>query len=170
MIKNKTKILDYIACPPEEVREIPDFFERVYEVNREIQQDIEATYKEAEQKEAVDSALGELIADRSKKFVTSIIREMDIRLDEYLLDFPEDKEVEKKWEGIKEKLLSVSLTKRRLQQVRGIWRDYKNNHKDWKRLLKDLSEFLEDKLSLDREGIPPYDSNLLKLITIDFIS
>ncbi len=95
---------------------------------------------------------------------------MDIRLDEYLLDFPEDKEVEKKWEGIKEKLLSVSLTKRRLQQVRGIWRDYKNNHKDWKRLLKDLSEFLEDKLSLDREGIPPYDSNLLKLITIDFIS
>ena len=50
------------------------------------------------------------------------------------------------------------------------WRDYKNNHKDWKRLLKDLSEFLEDKLSLDREGIPPYDSNLLKLITIDFIS
>ena len=170
MIKNKTKILDYIACPPEEVREIPDFFERVYEVNREIQRDIEATYKEAEQKEAVDSALGELIADRSKKFVTSIIREMDIRLDEYLFDFPEDKEVEEKWEGIKEKLLSVSLTKRRLQQVRGIWRNYKNNHKDWKRFLKDLSEFLEGRLSLEREGIPPYDSNLLKLITIDFIS
>ena len=118
----------------------------------------------------MDSALGELTADRSKKFVTSIVREMDIRLDEYLFDFPEDKEVEERWEGIKEKLLSISLTKRRLQELRAIWRNYKNNHKDWKRLLKDLSEFLEGRLSPETEGIPPYDPGLLKLITVDFIS
>src|SRR3972149_1482324 len=46
MIKNKTKILDYISCPPEETRVIPDFFEKVYEVNAEIVRDIEETYKE----------------------------------------------------------------------------------------------------------------------------
>ena len=170
MIRNKTRILDYIACPPEESRVIPDFFEKVYEVNAEIVREIEETYKEVEQRETVDPTLGELTSDKSKKFVSSIIREMDLRLDDYLLDFPEDKEVEKSWEEIKEKLLSVSLTKKRLQNLRAVWRDYKNNHKGWKRLLKDLSEFLEGKLSVEREEIEPYNPQLLKLITIDFVS
>lgn len=170
MIKNKTKILDFIACPPDEARVIPDFFDRIYEVNKEIVKDIEATYKEVEQRESVDPTLGELTSDKSKKFVSSIIREMDIRLDEYLLDFPEDKEVEKIWEETKERLLSVSLTKKRLQNLRAVWRDYKNGHKNWKRLLKDIVEFLEGKISIERDEIEPYDPSLLKLITIDFIS
>jgi hypothetical protein len=170
MIKNKTKILDFIACPPDEARVIPDFFDRIYEINKEIIKDIEATYKEVEQRESVDPALGELTSDKSKKFVSSIIREMDLRLDEYLLDFPEDKEVEKIWEDTKERLLTVSLTKKRLQNLRAVWRDYKNNHKSWKRLLKDLSDFLEGKISIERDEIEPYNPNLLKLITIDFIS
>lgn len=101
MIRNKTKILDYIACPPDEARVIPDFFDRVYEVNKEIVKDIEATYKEVEQRESVDPTLGELTSDKSKKFVSSIIiiREMDLRMDEHLFDFPEDKEFEKRWDG-----------------------------------------------------------------------
>jgi len=170
MIRNKTKILDYIACPPEETRVIPDFFEKVYELNAEIVRDIEETYKEVEQRETVDPTLGELTSDRSKKFVSSIIREIDLRMDEYLLDFPEDKEVEKRWEGIKERLLSVSLTKKRLQNLRAVWRNYKNNHKSWKRLLKDISEFLEGKLHMEKEKLPPYNPKLLKLVTIDFVS
>lgn len=117
-----------------------------------------------------DPTLGELTSDKSKIFVSSIIREMDLRLDDYLLDFPEDKEVEKSWEEIKEKLLSVSPTKKRLQNLRVVWRDYTNNHKGWKRLLNDLSEFLEGKLYMDRENLPPYNPGLLKLITIDFVS
>jgi hypothetical protein len=170
IIRNKTKILDYIACPPEETRVIPDFFEKVYEINAEIVRDIEETYKEVEQREAVDPTLGELTSDKSKKFVPSIIREMDLRIDEYLLDFPEDKEIEKKWEEIKERLLSVSLTKKRLQKLREVWRNYKNNHKIWKRLLKDISEFLEGKLHMEKEKLLPYNPGLLKLITIDFVS
>jgi superfamily II DNA or RNA helicase len=170
IIRNKTKILDYIACPPEETRVIPDFFEKVYEINAEIVRDIEETYKEVEQREAVDPTLVELTSDKSKKFVSSIIREMDLRIDEYLLDFPEDKEIEKRWEGIKERLLSVSLTKKRLQKLREVWRNYKNNHKSWKRLLKDISEFLEGKLHMEKEKLLPYNPGLLKLITIDFVS
>jgi hypothetical protein len=91
-------------------------------------------------------------------------------MDEYFLDFPEDKEVEKRWEGIKESLLSVSLTKKRLQNLRVTWGNYKNNHKSWKKLLKDISEFLEGKLHMEREKLPPYNPGLLKLITIDFVS
>ena len=170
IIRNKTKILDYISCPPEDTRVIPDFFEKVYEVNAGIVRDIEETYKEVEQRETVDPTLGEFTSDKSKKFVSSIIREMDLRMDEYLLDFPEDKEVDKRWEGIKERLLSVSLTKKRLQKLREVWRNYKNNHKSWKRLLKEISEFLEGKLHMEKEKLPPYNPELLKLVTIDFVS
>ncbi|NWF98579.1 MAG: SWF/SNF helicase family protein [Nitrospirae bacterium] len=170
MSKNKTKILDFIVCPPDEARVIPDFFDKVYEINKEIIKDIEATYKEVEQREAVDPALVELTGDKSKKFVSSIIREMDLGLDEYLLDFPEDKEVEKIWDETREKLLTVSLTKKRLQNLRAAWRNYKNNHKNWKHLVKDLSDFLKGKISIERDEIEPYNPNLLKLIAIDFIS
>lgn len=170
MVKNKTKILDFIACSSDEARVIPDFFDKVYEVNTEIVKDIEATYKEVEQRETVDPTLDELTSDKSKKFVSSVIREMDLRLDDYLLDFPEDKDVEKRWEEIKERLLSVSLTKKRLQNLRAVWRNYKNNHKSWKKLLKDITEFLEGKLYMVKEKLPSYNPELLKLITIDFIS
>jgi len=170
MLKNKTKILDYIACPPDEVRVIPDFFEKVYDVNAGIVKNIEATYKEVEQQQTVDPSLCDLTSDKSKKFVSSIIREIDLRLDDYILDFPEDKEVEKRWEETKEKLLSVSLTKKRLQTLRTVWKDYKSNHKGWKRLLKDLTEFLEGKLSVEREEIQPYNPCFLKLVTVDFVS
>lgn len=170
MLKNKTKILDYIACPPEETRVIPGFFEKVYEVNTEVMKDIEATYKEVEQRETVDPSLGELTSDKSKKFISSIIREIDLRLDDYLLDFPEDKEVEKRWEETRERLLAVSLTKKRLQCLRAAWRNYKNGHKDWKKLLRDISDFLEGKLAIDREEIQPYDPKWLKLVAVDFVS
>lgn len=118
----------------------------------------------------VDPALGELTSDKSKKFVSSIIREIDLRLDDYLLDFPKDKEVEKRWEETKERLLAVSLTKKRLQCLRTAWRNYKNGHKDWKKLLKDISDFLEGKLAIDREDIQPYDPKWLKLVAVDFVS
>ncbi len=170
MIKNKTRILDYIACPPDEARVIPDFFDRIYEINEEIIRDIEMTYKEIEQREKVDPAIGEISRDRSKKFVSEMVRELDLSVDEYLLDFSDDKEIEKRWEEIREKLLSVSLTKKRLQRLRAMWREYTKVHRDWKRLMKDISRFLEGKLSTERETIPPYDPQYLKLVAIDFIS
>jgi superfamily II DNA or RNA helicase len=170
IIKNKTKILDFIACPPDEKRVIPDFFDRVYDINAEIINDIEITYKEVEQSKLVDPAIGELTRDRSKKFVSDIIREIDIAVDEYLLDFPEDKKVEREWETLKERLLNTGLTKRGLQKLRVLWKNYKNNHKNWKKLLRDISEFMEGKLSVENEKLQPYNPALLRLVAIDFIS
>ena len=95
---------------------------------------------------------------------------MDLNIDDYLLDFPEDKEVEQRWEELKEGLLSVSLTKKRLQYLRTIWRNYKDVHKNWKSLLKEISYFLEGKVSTVREQIPPYNPKRLKLVAVDFIS
>jgi len=170
IIKNKTKILDYISCLSKEQRDIPDFFEEVFDINRKVVEDIEAAYKEAEQREIVDTSFNELTSDKSKKFVSSIIREIDLRLEDYLLDFPDDKKIEEKWEILKVKLLSISLTKKRLKHLRDIWRRYKDIYKNWKQLLNDISEFLEGKVSIEKDIFLPYDSRFLKLITIDFIS
>ncbi len=170
VLKNKSKILDFISCPPEETRVIPDFFERLYDINRDITRDIEADYKEVEQRDTVDTALSEINRDKGKKFVSSMIRDIDLIIDDYILDFPEDRGTETGWEDMKERLLTVTLTKKRLQKLRTVWRDYKKNHKSWKSLLGDLSEFLEGKVSVERKGIPPYNPDKLKLIAIDFVS
>ena len=169
-LKNKTKILDYIVCPSEEKRVIPEFFEKVYEVNMEIIKDIEATYREVEQQENVDPKISEISGDKSKKFIYTIIREMDLRLNDYLLDLPEGAEIEERWEKTRERLIAINLTKKRLQILRAIWRSYTYEHKDWKKLLNNISEFLEGKIAIEKEKILPYNPKLLKLITIDFIS
>jgi hypothetical protein len=50
------------------------------------------------------------------------------------------------------------------------WRDYRDNHKGWKKLLNDISDFLEGKSPIGKEEIQPYNPQLLRLITIDFVS
>ncbi len=168
--KRKTKILEYISCPPDEARVIPDFFEFVFEINKKIVEDIEYTYKELEQQQNVDPLLRYVSAESSKKFILKMIKEIDIRLDEYLLDFKEDKEWEERWNAIRDKLLEINLTKKRTKQLRAIWRAYTQAHKSWKKLIKELEDFLSDKTPINSETIEPFDMNKLKLITVDFIS
>ncbi|MEM4605938.1 MAG: hypothetical protein QW103_02805, partial [Candidatus Pacearchaeota archaeon] len=97
-------------------------------------------------------------------------REIDLQIDSYLLDFPEDTEIERKWEEIKDKLLKVSLTKKRLQALRSLWRNFKNSRMNWKKLISEISNFLEDKTFIHSEEIEPFNPNKLKLVVIDFIS
>lgn len=170
IIKDKARIIDFIECPPEDARIIPDFFNSVYEINKQIVEDIEHTYKEVEQKENVDPATVHMALDKSKKFINDIIREVDISLDENLFDSPEDKEFGQRWESIKEKLLNIPLTKRRLQDLRRIWKSYKKQHKKWQKLVNEISAFLQEKSVYDKEGIEPFDKAKLKLVAIDFIS
>jgi len=54
--------------------------------------------------------------------------------------------------------------------LRTIRRDYRKVCRDWKLLLRDISEFLAGKVPIEREGIPPFDPALLRLVTIDFVS
>jgi hypothetical protein len=170
IIKNKTMILDFIACLPDEKRVIPDFFEKIYEVNKIILEDIERTYREIEQKESVDKGYVEIAQDRSMKFVGSLIREIDILIDEYLFDFPEDKEVARDWEKIKDKLLKIPLTKKRQSELRKIWKSYKNNHREWRKLIRALEEFASQKSAFERIAPEPFNKDLLKLVAIDLIS
>lgn len=169
IIKNKTEIIDFIVCPPTEKRIIPNFFEKVYDVNATILEDIERTYKEIELSKAQDSTLKELSRSRSSKFIKSMITEIELQIDDYLTEFPEDGSIEKFWEPVKNKLLSIPYTKHRLKELRRFWRLYKKSG-DWQGLIKKLSGFVIEKGIHKKIPVEPYDPAKLKLVTVDFIS
>ena len=169
MLTNKSEIIDYISCQRKEQREIPDFFEKVYEANQEIVEDIERAYKEIELGQTQDSKLRELSKSRSSKFVKAMITEIELQLEEYLDEFPGDESIENFWELVKNKLIATPQTKRRLQDLRRMWRQYRKDA-NWKDLIKKLNEFLLEKWVVGKVEIAPFDRSKLKLVTLDFVS
>lgn len=169
ILRNKTEIVEYIACEPDERRVIPIFFDSVYEANERVIQQIKEEYEEIFIKEKIDSPLVELSRDKSTKIVSTVIREIEQSIDDYMEEFSDDSELLAKWEPIKEKMELIPYTKRRLSGLRKIWREYKKD-KDWKELIKRLDEFVEQKGEQSRRELESFDINKLRLITIDFIS
>ncbi len=117
----------------------------------------------------VARALVEYSKEQSTKFVKDLLREIELQLEEYLDEFPAEKHLEARWEVIRTKMLGIPLTKRRLRDLRRIWRRYRNG-KDWKKLVDELDEFLAQKGLQQREPIEPFDSARMRLVAIDFIS
>jgi len=169
LITNKTQIIDFISCPPKEKRIVPDFFNKVYDINKVVLEEIERNYKEIELSQTQDSILKELSGNRSTKFIKKMFTEIELQIDDYLTEFPDDTSIEKIWEEIKNKLLMVQYTKIRVKELRKYWRSYKKTG-NWKGLIKNLGDFAIEKSVIKREVIEPFDKSKLKLITIDFIS
>lgn len=169
IIKNKTEIIDFISCPPNEKRIIPNFFDKIYEVNEIIVGDIETSYRELEQEQTIDTELVKISKDKSAKFIRNIIKEVEIQIDTHLSEFPEERDVEETWDSIRIKLLSIPTTKRRLKILRKIWRGYKRTN-DWKKMITDIGNFLRGMGLIKKEKLKPFDKRLLKLVAIDFIS
>ncbi len=169
IINNKMEIINYIECTEKEKRIIPNFFEKVYDINSLIKDEILNSYKEIEQKQTVDTGLSELSRDRSTKFINKIVMGIEQELDKYLDEFPEDRNLEMEWQPVKNRLTSIPFTKKRLRVLRKIHKDYKRD-KDWKKIIKLLHEFLKEKGIRKKEALKPFDSSLLKLVVIDFIS
>lgn len=171
LIRNKSEILKFIACPPDEKRVIPDFFEEVFRINKIIIQEIERTYKEHEliERELVSQPVDS--GAPSEKFVRKMIEELDYLIEQYLFEFPEDREVVDFWERTRAQLVQIRLTKKRMTRLRRVWRKYKNEHQNWKRLITSLNNFLTDKKTKENEEfLEPYHATRLQLITIDLIS
>ena len=170
IIKNKTEILDFIICKETKGRVIPNFFHKVYEINKLIVEDLENTYKQLEQKEQ-DAPTRTFSKDRSSKFINSLIHEVELELEDYLMEFPEDEEVQILWEDTLEKLREFHQTPQRLRKIRRIWRNY-GQHKNWKKMVIDLHNYIKE-LSYFEDGedaLEPFDINKLKLVCLDFIS
>ena len=98
-----------------------------------------------------------------------MIDEIELQLNDYLYEYPNDTSVEHVWEQIKSKLLSLPPTKKRLQDLRQIWRSYRKNN-DWKNMIEELGNFIGKKGMFKKTKIEPFDSTKLKLVTMDFIS
>jgi len=113
MLTRKTEIFRlYKVRNFNEPRVIPDFFERVYEANKLILENIERTYKEIVLSQTQDSQLKELNRSKSTKFIKTLIDEIELQIDDYLKDYPNDTSVEQIWEHIKTKLISLPQTKK----------------------------------------------------------
>ena len=98
-----------------------------------------------------------------------MITEIELQIDSYLNEFPDDDSIEKFWEPVKNKIISIPQTKKRLQVLRRIWRQYKKDN-NWKEMIKELSNFLMEKGVFKKTIVAPFDKSKLQLITIDFIS
>ncbi len=169
LLTSKTDILKFIQCKSKEDRVIPNFFEKMYDANKLVLDDVERTYKEIELSYTQDSKLKELSRVRSTKFIKSIIAEVELRINDHLDEFPADDSIEKIWEPLKNKLISIPPTKKRLQAIRKIWRVYRKDG-DWKKMMKELSGFLIEKGVFKRAVLRPFDKSKLRLVTVDFIS
>ena len=98
-----------------------------------------------------------------------MIDEIELQLNEYLYEYPNDSSVEHVWEQIKSKLLWLPSTKQRLKILRQIWKSYRKNN-DWKNMIKELGDFIGKKGTFKKAEIGPFDSSKLRLVTMDFIS
>lgn len=168
LITNKSQIFDFISCNFNEKRFVPDFFDKVYEVNEYILEDIEKTYKNIEQK-TKDSLMKSWSSSMSTKFLKGILDGIGWEVEEYLDEYPADKEFQNSWDKVREQMVYIPHTKKGLQKLRKIWKDYQN-HYDWKKALRMLDEYVESKSTLDKNTLEPFDNSKLQLITIDFIS
>ena len=169
IITNKTEILNYIQCEQSEPRVIPDFFEKIYDINKKIVEKIEKNYREIELSQTQDSKLKDLSKQRATRFLKKMIDEIELQLDDYLDKYPNDDEIEKEWDEVEDLLITTPLTKKRLQTLRKLWKKYKGDRK-WKDLVKNLNEFLSGKGTLKKKPLKPFDKSKIKLITINFIS
>lgn len=101
-----------------------------------------------------------------EKFLKEMRDELSFIKDEYL--DKEDKLCEK-IDDIINAFLDISFTKKRMQTLRKIWKEYKNS-KNWHILIANLHNFLKEKLATGEQEQVEFDKNKLKLICVDFVS
>lgn len=171
IIENKSEILKIISVGPDEEREIPDFFDKVYEKSSKVRDELESDYKEIEQSSS-DDKMREWDNERSKKFLIKMINSLKNQIRQHLRKYPDDEEAQKQVSHIQNKLKKITMTKTRTSEVRKYWREYKgeNGHGDWKKLSDELDGFLEDKTESNNTELEEFDEEKLKLITVEFIS
>ena len=168
LITNKTEIAKFIVCDSKETRDIPNFFEKVYDINGYIINDIEQNYKNIEAQNQENKSK-EWDTSSSTKFLKKMMDALDYEVNEHLMEYPADEKVENQLNRVQEKLGYTPLTKKRLQTLRKIQKGFKKDY-NWKKTLQRLDNFLKDKETYNNNKIDPFDKSKLKLVTIDFIS
>ena len=165
------KILNYpenAIYDPSYTRDLENF-EFKNEINKIVLQNIEEVYKEYEQSKNQDTAFKELSKNRGSKFIITLTQEIELQIFDYLYDFPDDTKYAMLWDQVLRKLSLLKYTKKRLSEMRKMWKSYKQSG-DWKLLIDNLDEYCKDKGLRESEDVIPFNINKLQLITVDFIS
>lgn len=165
IIKNKEKILEFIAAKEEDKTYIPNWQKIFYEVKGKIENEIEGQWAQ----ESLVSQRGRRneFKNPAEKFIIDGLRllKQQIQINE-LIGSPEDK----KRQEVEEKLYKFRKTKKTINQLRRIWRSVKNKEIDWREILNKWHKILETKFTFEIEEKVDFDKSKLKLVTYEFIS
>jgi sulfur relay (sulfurtransferase) DsrC/TusE family protein len=101
-----------------------------------------------------------------EKTLTDMRDELDFIKENYL---EEEDPLRKKITGMIASLNSIALTKRRMQSLRRIWKNYKDS-KNWHIMVAEMDRFLKEKPLNEEHEAVEFDERKLKLICVDFIS
>lgn len=159
-ITNKTEILNFVSCNSDEPRVIPEDVD-VFEVHRKVRAEIEKFFSEGLITTHVRTVHG-----RVEKFLADMRDELDLIKEDYL---DANDPLRDKTSSYINSLNNIALTKKRMQNLRRIWRDYKNS-KNWHILMSELGSFLEEKAVIEVPESEKFDETKLQLICVDFIS
>ncbi|OGF63752.1 MAG: hypothetical protein A2Y62_09370 [Candidatus Fischerbacteria bacterium RBG_13_37_8] len=159
-ITSKTEILDLISCPENEPRIIPDDV-NIFEIHHLAREEIKRFFSEGLITARLRTPHG-----RMDKTLIHIKDELDYIRENYLAE--NDIWYEKILQII-DSLSSISLTKKRMQILRRIKKNYRNS-KNWHLLLSELYSFIKEKPSLKQMEAVEYEEDKLKLICVDYIS
>lgn len=159
-ITNKTGILNYISCKPEEPRVIPENLD-VFEIHKKVREEINRFFSEGLIATHIRTAHG-----RMEKALTDMRDELIFIKENYL---DEGDPFGERITHIIASLNNIALTKKRMRTLRRIWKDYKNS-KNWHVLISELDKFLKEKPLNEEQEPMEFDERKLKLICVDFIS
>lgn len=159
---NKTEILEFIACKQNERRIVPEDYD-VYSAHEEVKNRITELFNETRFEIEMRTPSG-----KKEKFLIDMRDELEHIKAEVL--FEEDQKEKTKIEEIIIKINEMNFTKKRLQYLRRSWNAFKKTHKNWRKLVSEIGDFLSDKVETPTEVIEEFNDKKLKLICVDYIS
>lgn len=159
-ITNKTEILNFISCPPNQVRVIPEELD-VFEIHKRVREEVKKFFSEG-----LIATQMRTVQGRMEKAFVNMRDELTFIRESYLeLGNPLGERIA----HIISSISNIALTKKRMQALRRTWRNYKKS-KNWHILISELDKFLEEKPLNEEQRPMEFDERKLKLICVDFIS
>ena len=162
-ITHKSEILEFISCKVDEPIFIQDDDrDFVFSLHEKIVEKIKDVFYE----NIIDTSIK---TTQKEKFIRDMIGELEYLKKEYFSEYDQASLYMKNIDEIITKLNEISFTKRRIRDLRSIWRDYKTS-KNPRIFLRELTEFSKEKKILSRDLEGEFDEKKLKLICVDYIS
>lgn len=163
-LTHKSEILKFISCKKDEPIHIQEEDKDIaFSLHKKILEDIKGVFYE----NIIDTSIR---TTQKEKFIRDMIEELEYLKKEYFSEYDQADAYIKAIDEIITKLNEISFTKRRVKDLRAIWRKYKQETKNSRIFLRELSEFSREKKILTQDIEEEFDEKKLKLVCVDYIS